>query len=151
MDGNALKALVLQKAKSQIQERLNNLRTSIQAAQQSANEEGKSSMGDKYETARAMAHLNTEMLGTQLRESEKIIQALERLQDSHSEQLSHGCLAHFTNGWFWIAPGGGKLSVENHDIFWISTHAPWAKHFSGMKVGEVREFNRQSWKLEALY
>lgn len=150
-EGFKLKALIFQEARRQLEARISTLKTSIQAAQQSANQEGKSSMGDKYETARAMAQLDTEMLGSQLLEAEKTLSGLDRLSDQTSAQLMPGSLARFTNGWFWLAPGGGKLILEGTTVFWVSPQAPWAKAFIGLKPSECRSFNEQTWKLEALF
>lgn len=151
LEGKALKALVIEKAKEELQARLNQLHTSIKAAQQAANEEGKSSMGDKYETARAMAQLDTEMLGQQWKEAEKTLSALSRLQEPSADQLAAGSLAQFANSWFWLAPGGGKIIAQEQTIFWVSPQSPWAKALMGMQVGEERSFNQKVWKLMALY
>lgn len=151
-DGVKFKTLIVLEAKRQLEARISNLRNSIQAAQQSANQEGKSSMGDKYETARAMAHLDTEMLGSQLLEAEKTLVSFDRLSDHASTELMPGSLAYFENGWFWLAPGGGKLTLEgSSSVFWVSPQAPWAKALIGLKPGECRSFNEQTWKLVALY
>lgn len=150
-EGRWLKKQVFELAKAQFATRLSGLRTAITEAQQAANAEGKSSMGDKYETARSMAQLDTEMLGSQLIEVEKSLRGLERLSEESATRLSAGSLARFSSGWHWIAPGGGKLLVQSQSIYWISPHSPWAKQMLGMQVGEVRSFNQKTWRLEALF
>jgi hypothetical protein len=54
-----------------IDKRIAGAREAIQIAQDSANEETKSSAGDKYETGRAMAQLEIEKNTTQLEEALK--------------------------------------------------------------------------------
>src|ERR1700756_1123450 len=51
----------------------------MDAAQQAANNEEKSSAGDKYETSRAMGHLQKDMHARQLAESVKELAALHAL------------------------------------------------------------------------
>ena len=51
----------------------------ISGAQNSANEETKSSAGDKYETGRAMAQLEIEKNMTQLAEAKRLKQTLEQI------------------------------------------------------------------------
>ena len=54
-----------------IEQRVEAAKRAIASAQQSANSEQKSSVGDKYETARAMAHLEKDMNARQLAENLK--------------------------------------------------------------------------------
>src|SRR5688572_28358541 len=65
------KASLLKHCTSFLIEKAQYLRDTIREMQQSANEETKSSVGDKYETGRAMAQLEIEKLSAQLKEIEK--------------------------------------------------------------------------------
>lgn len=49
-----------------IEERITTIRMAMNDAQASANNEEKSSAGDKYETSRAMSHLQKDMQATRL-------------------------------------------------------------------------------------
>jgi hypothetical protein len=53
-----------------VQERIARIQNEIDLHQAAANEETKSSAGDKYETGRAMAQLDIERNSVQLREAE---------------------------------------------------------------------------------
>ncbi|HSY60679.1 MAG TPA: hypothetical protein VK796_02335, partial [Cytophaga sp.] len=55
-----------------VTERITRLKTEIKKTQSSANEETKSSAGDKYETGRAMAQLEIEKNTKQLAEAERL-------------------------------------------------------------------------------
>src|ERR1700761_3965133 len=62
-----------------IGQRIATANESMDAAQQAANNEEKSSAGDKYETGRAMGHLQKDMHARQLAESMKELAALHAL------------------------------------------------------------------------
>ena len=60
-------------------------------AQLSANEEGKSSAGDKYETGRAMMQIEREKAANQLEEALKLKRIIDQLQpDVHHEIATLG-------------------------------------------------------------
>ena len=52
-----------------VDERISFLNETIKETQNSANNESKSSMGDKYETTRSMMHLENEQMSIQLKEA----------------------------------------------------------------------------------
>jgi hypothetical protein len=54
-----------------VHQRIASAEEAIRMAQESANQEGKSSAGDKYETGRAMAQLEIEKASGQLAEANK--------------------------------------------------------------------------------
>jgi hypothetical protein len=63
-----------------VEQRIATAQEAIASAQRSANEETKSSAGDKYETGRAMAQLEIEKSTLQLAESFKLKQFLEKME-----------------------------------------------------------------------
>jgi len=63
-----------------IDERIQVANQAIQFAQDSANDETKSTAGDKYETGRAMAQLEIEKINAQLNESKKLSKILFNLK-----------------------------------------------------------------------
>lgn len=134
-------------------------------AQESANEEGKSSAGDKYETGRAMAQLEIEKASTQLAEANKLKQALEQISVDENNSSSHrtrkpsptetpgnrnpgtgdrftaivkpGSLVTTNQGNYFIAIAAGKLIVDNKTWFAISAGSPLGEKLMGKKEGDV--------------
>lgn len=120
-----------------IQERIGRLKDEISHAQLSANEETKSSAGDKYETGRAMAQLDIERLMVQLREAEKINSTLQDIRSKPSPTgIIPGSLVTTTRGKFYIAISLGAVRVREEDYFIISADSPIGKLMIGRKVGE---------------
>jgi transcription elongation GreA/GreB family factor len=125
-----------------IQARIDVLATSIAAAQAAANEETKSSAGDKYETGRAMNQLEKDMLTRQLAENKRELTAMMEIDCSgiHAE-VAVGSLIRCADVSFFILGGLGKMMVEDETLFVISPNAPLARSFMGKVKGERVKFN----------
>src|SRR5688572_531041 len=76
-----------------IEQRIAAARSLMDDAQQAANGEEKSSAGDKYETSRAMGHLQKDMYARQLAEQAKELAALHAVNvDAIYEEATTGSL-----------------------------------------------------------
>src|SRR5690349_428471 len=93
-----------------IDERIKSSEEAIYQLQLSANEETKSSAGDKYETGRAMAHLEIQKYREQLSQSIKLKQAFTRITLTPTNQtVMIGSLVYTNRGNFYIAISCGKF------------------------------------------
>jgi transcription elongation GreA/GreB family factor len=116
----------------------------IQTAQLSANEETKSSAGDKYETGRAMAQLEIENNSAQLRESMKLKQVLEQISfDQKSTYVQIGSLVTTNQGIFYIAISAGQFVIEDETYFAISAASPIGQKLMGLRVDASFTFNKK--------
>ncbi len=121
----------------QVQQKIKALTETIQQVQQSANEETKSSAGDKYETGRAMAQLEIEKTTAQLNELEKQVQALNRINPLHeSAQVKAGSLVYTNRGNFYIAVHAGELKTGDETVYALSPDAPIAQKMINLTVGD---------------
>lgn len=123
----------------------------IQEAQNAANNETKSSAGDKHETGRAMAQLETEKLTKQLSEALKIEQTLNQINpDTDHLQIGLGSLVTTNNGTFYIAVSIGKLIVDESTYFIISAVSPIGKLLLTKKEKESFSFNGKNYVIESI-
>jgi transcription elongation GreA/GreB family factor len=114
----------------------------IATAQQSANEETKSSVGDKYETTRAMMQLEIEKNSVQLGESIKLRQALDKINlEKRSETIQIGSLVITDQSSFFLAISAGKISIGNNAYFAVSPSSPIGSKLLGLSAGDIFEFN----------
>lgn len=130
-----------------VEKRIQTIQSAIDEAQASANSETKSSMGDKYETTRAMLQLDTEMNTKQLVEAIKLKTDLQKMEShtTHPHEVAQiGSLIFTTQANYFIAIGAGKLTVEAQDFFVISPTAPLSKQLMGLKIGDKLLFNKQA-------
>ncbi|MHA4810192.1 hypothetical protein ACX0G9_18915 [Flavitalea flava] len=125
-----------------IEQRISTTKESMDQAQQAANQEGKSSAGDKYETARAMGHLQKDMHTRQLVEHLKELAALHEINaDIIYSASGTGAFIVCEGISFFIAAGLGKQKTDDQTIFFLSPHAPLARALEHKKVGESFLFN----------
>ncbi len=127
-----------------IEQRITTATQAIRSAQSSANEETKSSAGDKYETGRAMAQLEIEKNSTQLSEANKLKQILSQINpDKITETAQSGSLVSTTNENYYIAIAAGQFTLEGKIYFAISPSSPIAHKLLGLKTGDQFTFNNK--------
>lgn len=138
----AYKTQLKQFAIALITERIAAARQVIDQAQQAANSEEKSSAGDKYETGRAMGHLQKDMYSRQMAEQVKELSAMNTI---HSDviylSVAPGALIQCKEQSFFLLAGMGKQSIEGQTIYFLSPQAPLAKSLQGKKPGDSFAFS----------
>jgi hypothetical protein len=124
----------------------------IDNAQQASNEEEKSSAGDKFETSRAMNHLEKEMYGKQLQSNLQERAALQAISlDSVHDIIKPGSFVVCKDFDFYIAAGLGRSSLEGRTIYLLSPEAPLAGLLHNKTKGDVFIFNKQEEKIKDVY
>jgi transcription elongation GreA/GreB family factor len=148
---STIKAELLQQCIAFVQNRIDNARQAIQSAQQAANDDTKSSAGDKYETSREMMQQDTNRNLAQLTEASKLMVALNRVNiGSSSGKADSGSLVITNNGKFFLAISAGTLTVENQSFFAISPASPIGALLKGKKPGESFSLNGKAYLIEAV-
>ncbi|NML39572.1 GreA/GreB family elongation factor [Chitinophaga sp. G-6-1-13] len=110
-------------------------------AQAAANQEGKSSAGDKYETARAMSHLEKDMHARQLVAHQESLHALRTInvQVIYNAPAA-GAFVRATTTNFFISTGLGKQVVNGEPVVFLSPTSPLAQQLLRKKVGDEFDF-----------
>ncbi len=131
-----------------VEQRIHTAENAIKAARESANDDTKSSAGDKYETGREMMQQEIDRNTTQLREAQKLKQILE-LVDSEkaTEIVQNGSLVFTNHGIFYIAISCGQLSIEGENYFAISSASPIGAKLMRQKTGAGFDFNGKEFKI----
>lgn len=141
---NDLKAKLHSLCISYVQSRIDAAMQAINAAQQAANEETKSSAGDKYETGRAMMQQETGRNMIQLTEAKKLMVALNQVGYNNSHSTAEiGSLVTTDNGNFYIAISAGTLAVNGENFFAVSPASPIGSKLKGLKAGDEFELNNK--------
>lgn len=144
----SLKQKLYQICLSYTEERISSLESAIKDIQQAANEETKSSAGDKYETGRAMAQLEIDKHRSQLVEAVKMKQELSRISvDDNVQLIKPGSLIFTSRGNFYIAINAGQQQVDAQTFFTVSVASPIARKLIGLKVGDSFTLNNQEFTL----
>lgn len=126
-------------------QRIETARQALNHAQESAKAEEKSSAGDKYETGRAMAHLEREKALEQLNEAIKLRSALEKvIQIDGSDRVSLGSIVFTDTHNFYLAISAGKLNYEGVEFVALAPASPLGAILLGRQKGDRFIFNKQT-------
>ena len=133
---------------SLVQEKLAEIEAAMREAQEAANEETKSSAGDKYETSRAIMHLEKEKLASQRTEILKLIRVLEQINPHRpADPITLGSLVETSQGTFYLAVSLGNVTFEGNTYWVISPVAPIGQALLGLRVGDNFIFNGNTVKI----
>ena len=123
----------------------------IDNAQKSANEETKSSSGDKYETGRSMMQLEIEKFSSQLAEGIKQKKILAQLNiEKVHQSVQPGSLIFTNHGNFFISIGAGKLNLGDIDFMAISFSSPIGQELFNKKENDEFEFRGKKFIIDSL-
>jgi len=132
--------------------RINNSLNAIKNAQESANTEVKSSAGDKHETGRSMAQLETEKNAIQLQESNKLRRVIGLINPTKTfDKVQLGSVVITNVGKYYIAISVGKINVENEIYYGVSAVSPIGQALLQHKVGDEVLFNGRKFLIEAVF
>ena len=123
----------------------------ISGAQNSANEETKSSAGDKYETGRAMAQLEIEKNMTQLAEAKRLKQTLEQIApDKITHLIQLGSLVLTNHGNFYVAISAGPFTIQNKSYLAISPASPIGLKMMGLREKDSFSLNGKEFNIQQI-
>lgn len=139
---SSIKKALHQRCLTLAEERIVSLQHILKEAQQTANNETKSSAGDKHETGRAMAQLETEKLTAQLSEALNIKQNLTQINPTITNNtVVLGSMVYTNKGNFYMAASIGKVTIANEIFFAISPASPIGKLLLTKKEKESFSLN----------
>lgn len=114
----------------------------IADAQEAANNETKSTAGDKYETAREMMQQEINLALSRLSEVQQQKAVLARIDASvPNEVAAPGALVITNTGNYYIAVSIGKLTMGTTIYYAISAASPLGSQLAGHKAGDELTFN----------
>lgn len=131
-----------------ILERIDNIENRLASLIESRDNETKSSVGDKYETGRAMMQIEIGKSQQQLAEAKKVKVQLSQINpQKENENIQIGSLVETNKGIFYISIGLGKITWNQQTYFCISTDAPIAKMLFRKQAGDSFSFNGQNFDI----
>jgi transcription elongation GreA/GreB family factor len=146
-----MKDKLLEKVKELIENRMQTSYDAMEAAKNSANEEGKSSAGDKYETARAMGQLDREMNGRMYEQARQERLSLDKIDtESLFTKVAFGALVETTMGYFFVSIGAGVIDLDTIKFMTISPQAPIGQLIMGKTTTETFDFRGKIHKIIAI-
>lgn len=135
-----------------LQERMEAAERAMQEAQEAANNEEKSSAGDKYETARSMSQLDKEMNARQLEAARQQLQHLQQVNvDSGQDIFVVGSVARIGGQYYFLSVGLGSIQLEGRKVWYLSPQAPLSKVLFQKQAGDTVLFQGKNSTIEEVF
>lgn len=136
-----LKLLILNKLKEIVDEKAAVIKTEIQLAIETRDNESKSNVGDKFETTREMMQIEIEKYLVQLNKFEVLKNELSKIDIYKIHKcVEYGSLVTTNENRYYISFGLGKIGIDNETFFCISLNSPIGKILQNKKAGEKITF-----------
>ncbi|MEQ8715562.1 MAG: GreA/GreB family elongation factor [Cyclobacteriaceae bacterium] len=136
------KLLIHEQCLTILQTKIDELSQTIVDMSESMMAEAKSTMGDKYETSRAMIQSEIERIGLQRSEAIRQLQNIQILDPNKSNSLaSRGALVNTGQALYYLGAPIGKVDIDNKAVFVISPQSPIGQLILDKKKGDKIEFN----------
>ncbi len=134
---------------SYLDKNMGNAEAAIADAREAAQNETKSSAGDKYETAREMMQQDIDLNNTRLLQLRQQQQILDRIVTNTSSAIVVlGSIVHTTQGVYYISIGAGKLVADGTTYYAISIDSPLGKQLKGKQAGDVFTVNDKQYNIQ---
>lgn len=144
-----LKKDIWKEARNLLNERMRVLQKDLASIQESANQETKSSAGDKYETGRAMAQQEIEQLTRRLAETEAMRGQLLQIDPSEThDKVRKGSIVQTSDALYFISVPLGRIVIGTATCFCISPASPIGAIFMAAKTGDTRTWQGKELKIE---
>lgn len=136
------KSELLEKARAHVAEKIERLHQVIDDLQDALKLETRCSAGDKYETGRAMLHLEFEKLSGQLEQYRKLRRTLASIPDSSSqEKIGFGSMVKTTVANYFLAIPAGELKTGVDSFYAVGINSPVATALIGKRSGDSFHLN----------
>lgn len=135
------KALLYEHCQTYVDDLIYKAKAGLKNSQEAANLEEKSSAGDKFETNRAMMHLQMEGFIQRLDQAHALEKTLLSMTLTPKYKVGLGSLVETDRGWYFIAVSAPKLLIEQTWVTCLSVEAPIFKALQGKQAEEWAEFN----------
>ena len=131
-----------------VNQRVENAKVAIKAAQDAANDDSKSSSTDEGDAELALRQMDVENHSKSLGEAMKLKEQLKAINpEKVNDTVIAGAMVETNNGKFYIAIPAGKLPG---DFFGISLSSPIGQALRGLKKGQSANFNGKKYTISKL-
>lgn len=135
-----LKKRLFEACEQYVEERMTRVEKAINDLEEALKLETKCSMGDKYETGRAMLHLEFEKLSGQHEQYRKLRKTLRLMPLRPSQNVTFGSALETSIANYYISIPAGELKVDDKTFYAVGAASPIAQILKDKKVGETVAF-----------
>ncbi|MGA7838845.1 MAG: hypothetical protein WB996_12805 [Ignavibacteriaceae bacterium] len=135
-----------------VESKIKQITDALNELQQAANQETKSSMGDKYETGRSSIHLEMEKYSGQLNEFTNLKKILFHINSERNYDTAQpGCVVYTNNANYFIAINAGEFEIHGIKYLTISLASPLGKELYKRKSGDKFTFRNKEFKIDNVF
>jgi hypothetical protein len=143
------KQKILQHHITLLQDKIDVYRDMISGLADDAQNDAKSSAGDKHETALSMMHLEQEKLSAKLQEAIHQKEILGKIDITlESKKIIMGSLVKANGLQLFISAALPKITIEGTSVLALSPQSPLGSQLIGKEIGAVVEVNGSKFTIE---
>ena len=147
----SVKEQLLSHIKEQLDQKVVSIQQAIDSAIESRDSETKSSVGDKYETGRAMMQNEIDKNKAQLSIILKQKQELEKIDATKTcNKVEFGSILKTNFGNYFISIGIGKVNIDNENWYCISVSSPIGQVLFDKNSGDMVQFQGKEIKIQKM-
>jgi len=134
-----------------LNEKIAALQNDLAELKASIENETKSSVGDKYETARAIMQTRQAQVNQQLTDAFTQKAILDSIDvQAKPIVVSKGSLVKTNRGYFFMSIALGKIELDGAQVFSLSPQSPLGGKLSGLAVGDEAAINNIKYVIEEI-
>lgn len=146
-----LKRNLLELANDYVNHRIKLIHDHIGDLKEALKLETKCSMGDKYETDRAMLHLEFEKLSGQVAQYGRLLKTLNQIPPMEvHDKVKFGSIVKTSGPNYFISIPAGILKAGDEEFFTVGYQTPIARQLLGKKEGDEFSINNQTYVIRSV-
>lgn len=131
------KARIIEQLHQLLDEKIEVLRINLKNQVEARNNEDKCTVGDKYETGRAMTQMELEKTQVQLTKTEELKTTLSRIDPKNIlPKVEFSSLVETSSGNYFFSIAFGKIEIGDESVFCLSLLSPIGQLLLGKRIGE---------------
>lgn len=135
-----------------LQERIEHASAAMNEAQQSANEDDKSSVGDKHHTGRAMAQNDRDIYARQMENARKDLSFILQIDVTlFHKKIEPGVYMETETEKYFFLTGLGQIDTKYGKVFFLSVSSPLGQAMHDKKSGDELVFNNKKVIINNVY
>lgn len=151
MEGSDLKKKIYARYTQLVSDKIDAFRDMISALSEDAQNDAKSSAGDKHETALSMMHLEQEKLNAKLAECLEQKAILEKIDPTQtSEKVVLGSLVVANGVHLYVSLALPKITIDGTTVLALSPQSPLGSKLIGNQIGTSVEINTSRYTIEQI-
>jgi transcription elongation GreA/GreB family factor len=147
-----LKSTLIAACMAYVEARIGRFNNTMKELEEALKPESRSCMGDKYETSRAMLHLEFEKVSGQVEQFNNLRRTASLIEKQPVlKKAGFGSVVKTTGANYFIAIPAGEIKAGKENYFAVGIHSPVAQQLIGKEKGEVFSINGKSMQIEEIF